>query len=190
MRFKTIAFITFCMACLLSCSEEKTIELPLTQMNGYGPFQSALGGLSPYSVDEKNIWKKTYLKVSGVPESWNDIKFGDIKTNMYQSVYQNHFLGNITKEKYEELQKTWDWIPDTARLSKEPLKCKIAFVFGKDSTGVVKMIVDANNNLDLSDDKIFIPVNISQNENINKDSLAQVNSINVSFESFIDNKKV
>ena len=112
------------------------------------------------------------MKASGVPEDWTEIKLGDIETNIYQSVYQNYVLGNINQKRYEELQKAWDWKPDTLELSKEPLKTKIAFVYGKDSTGQLKMIVDANNNLDFSDDDSFIPFEISPNENITIDSIA------------------
>ena len=138
------------MAILISCSSEKktTIELPLTPQNGYGYFDSRLGGISPYAEGENNPWEKTYLTVTGVPENWTEVKFGDIETNIYQTVYQNYLTGNITKEWYENLQKSWGWVPDTLMLSKEPLKTKIAFAFGKDSAGVTNMIVDANNNLD------------------------------------------
>lgn len=190
MKFQSIILFTIFIACLLSCSEQKIIELPLTQQAGYGYFNSSLGGVSRYSEDINSPWNKTYLKVSGAPENWTNIKFGDIETNIYQSVYQNYLLGKITKEWYEELQKTWDWKPDTLELSKEPLKCKIAFAYGKDSMGVVKMIVDANNNLDFSDDESFVPYNMFPNKSFNKDSVAQNNSINVSYERFIGNKKV
>lgn len=190
MKLQSITLIAFCIVCSISCSQQKTIELPLTQQTGYGYFQSGMGGISPHSQDENNPWINTYLKVTGAPGTWTDIKYGDIETNIYQTVYQNYILGNISTERYKELQKSWDWEPDTLKLSKEPLKCKIAFAFGKDSTGVVKMIVDANNNLDFGDDESFIPFNISANESLNKDSVALSNSIKVSYERFIDNKKV
>ncbi len=186
---KTLPLIVFCATILISCSTEKTIKLPLTHQDGYGNFNSALGGISPYSEDENNPWKKTYLSVTGAPKNWTEIKFGDIETNIYQSVYQNYLAGNITGERYEELQKSWDWEPDTLELSKEPLKTKIAFAFGKDSAGILNMIVDANNNLDFSDDESFIPFNFSPGEKINKDSVASNNSIKVSFERMINNKK-
>ncbi len=189
MNLKTLTLLAICITILNSCSTEKTIKLPLTHQQGYGYFNSALGGISPYSEDENNPWKKTYLSVTGAPENWTDIKFGDIETNIYQSVYQNYLVGNITQERYEELQKSWDWKPDTLELSKEPLKTKIAFAFGKDSARITNMIVDANNNLDFSDDKSFIPFNYSPREKINKDSIASSNSIKVSFERLIDNKK-
>ena len=188
-NLKILPLITICIIILISCSTEKTIKLPLTHQNGYGYFNSSLGGISPYSEDENNPWKKTYLSVTGAPENWTDIKFGDIETNIYQSVYQNYLLGNISQERYEELQKSWDWKPDTLELSKEPLKTKIAFAFGKDSAGITNMIVDANNNFDFSDDKSFIPFNFSPKKQINKDSIASSNSINVSYERLIDNNK-
>jgi thiol-disulfide isomerase/thioredoxin len=176
MKFQTLTLAVFCITVLFSCSKQKTIELPLSHQNGYGYFNSALGGISPYSEEENN------------PENWTEIKFGDIETNIYQSVYLNYLLGNITKDRYEELQKSWDWEPDTLELSKEPLKTKIAFAFGKDSAGVTNMIVDANNNLDFSDDISFIPYSFSPNEKINKDSVAFSNAINVSFERLVNNK--
>ena len=189
MRFQTLILAVICIPILFSCSNQKIIDLPLSPQNGYGYFNSALGGISPYSENENNPWEKTYLSVTGAPENWTDIKFGDIETNIYQSVYQNNLQGNITKEWYEELQKSWNWKPDTLELSKEPLKTKIAFAFGKDSAGVTNMIVDANNNLDFSDDKSFIPYNFSPSEEINKDSVALSNAINVSFERLVNNKK-
>lgn len=173
----------------LSCSSQKIIELPLKQHNGYGYFNSALGGISPYSEDENNPWKKTYLTVTGAPKNWSEIKYGDIKINIYQLVYQNYLLGNITKETYKEVQKSWAWEPDTLQLSREPLKAKIAFAYGKDSAGIVNVIVDANNNLDFSDDKSFIPFDFSPGEKINKDSVALSNAINISYERLIGNKK-
>lgn len=185
---KAILLVIICFLKLVSFSQINKIELPLKTQNGYGPFNSGLSGLSIYSKDS-NMWSKTYLKVSGVPINWVDVKFGDIETNIYQTVYQNYFLGNITSEMFKQLQKDLNWLPDTMNLSKKPLKCKIAFAYVTDAKGIVKMVVDANNNRNFSDDKIFTPVKTDYNENINKDSLAQNNTINVSFESFRKNKK-
>ena len=190
MKFKSLSLvlIAIVLSILVGCSNEKNIKLPLKYHNGYGFFRPALSGMSTYSDEENNPWKKTYLSVSGVPKDWKDVKVGDIETNIYQSVYQNYLLGNITKERYEELQKSWNWKPDTLELSKETIKTKIAFVYGKDTDGITRMIVDANNNLDFSDDKSFVPYDISPSEEIN-DSILLKKAINVSFERFIHNKK-
>jgi thiol-disulfide isomerase/thioredoxin len=190
MKIKKIALIVFTLIYLLGCTNKNIIELPMTEKIGYGPFTSSLGGISAYSEDENNPWKKTYINASHIPDNWIDAKQGDIEINIYQSVYQNYHLGNITEELYKSLQTSWNWIPDTLNLSKKPLKCKIAFAFGKDSVGDLKMIVDKNNNLDFSDDKIFKPIEFTHNKKANNDSLALSNSIEVTYERFINNKIV
>ena len=184
MKSKKIALITLLTALLISCSQEKIVELPLTMYNGYGPFSAGFGGVSTISEDENNSWKGTYPKILNFPEGLTDMKYGFIETNHYQSAYQNYLLGNITKDMYEELFQS-NRAPDTLNLSKTPIKTKIAFVYGKDSKGVLKMVVDANNNLDLSDDKLFAPLELDW-ENV--DSLAQKYAFDVSFETFVHNK--
>ena len=176
---------------LLSCSHDKIVELPLTMQNGYGPFSMGLGGIAPNSENESNPWYKTYLKVAKFPEDLTDVKYGHIETNIYQSVYQDYLLGNITKEWYDGLQKSWNWTPDTLNLSKDPIKTKIAFAYGKNSEGVLQIVVDANNNLDLSDDILFSPLDMAfVDENENKDEIAQAQAVNASFEIFVHNKIV
>ncbi len=178
--------------CLISCyAKGETIELPLTKSIGYGPFNSSvLSGMSTYSEDENDPWFKTHLKITGAPANWKETKFGDIDLNICQTVYQNYLVGNISKERYEILQKSWSWIPDTLSLSKTPLQCKVAFAFGKDSTGEVKMIIDTNNNLDLSDDKPFKPIVIDYTQEMNTDSIKISNSITISYEDIVDKKIV
>ena len=189
MKSKTVSLITLCIIfLLLSCSQEKIIELPLTVQSGYGPFSSGVGGISPFDEDENNPWEKTYLKILEGPTGLTDIKYGEIETNIRQSVYQDYLLENISKERYEDLQKSWNWVPDTLKLSKAPIKTKVAFAYGKDSEGVTRMVVDANNNLDLSDDKVFIPFDMLSNTSSNKDSITQVHSVHVSIETFTHDK--
>ncbi len=188
MKLQSLVIILISMKLMLSCSKQTLFELPLTQQKGYGNFYPGFVGMSPHSDDENDPWGKTYLSATGVPANWTEIKYGDIETNEDQSIYQNYLIGNISNELYKELQKS-GWKADTLELSKEPLKTKIAFAYGRDSAGITRMIVDANNNLDFSDDKSFIPVDYTPEEKINKDSVALSNAINVSFERLIGNKK-
>lgn len=188
MKFRTILLFSMSLVLMTSCSNEKTIKLPLTFQEGYGPFESSMTGISPYSNDENDPWKKTHLKTSGIPKDWTDVKIGAINTDTYQFVYQNYYLGNITKEMYKELQKSWNWVPDSLNLSKKPIKCNVAFAQGKDSIGEFKMIVDANNNYDFSDDNIFKPIEVNLQDKINKDSLVKSNGIKVNFEQLSNDK--
>jgi len=191
MKFKKMALITLLSVNFLCYSQENIIELPLTVQNGYGPFSATFSGMHSISEDESNNpWKNTYLKISKFPEGLIDMKYGNIDINLRQSAYQDYFLGNITKDWYEALQKLWNWIPDTSNLSKSPVKTKIAFVYGKNSEGILKIAVDTNNNLDLSDDVLFSPLELTSLDWSKVDSLAKIYAIDVSFETFVHNKIV
>jgi len=186
MKTKNIALIALLSAFLLGRSKEKIVELPLTMQDGYGPFNVGFAVLSPIFKSENDLWINTYPKILNFPEGLTDMEYGFIETDLYQSAYQNYLSGNITKDMYEELFQS-NRAPDTLNLSNNPIKTKIAFVYGKDSEGVLKMAVDANNNLDLSDDKLFTPLELDWR---NADSSARNHAINVSFETFVHNKTV
>ena len=187
MKSKTnkMALIALLSTFLFNCSQEKIVELPLTVHNGYGPFGAGFVFLSPISGNDDNIFQK----ISKFPEGLIDMKYGYIETNFYQSIYQDYLSGNITKNRYEEIQNQWRLKPDTLNFSKSPVKTKIAFAYGRDSDGIFKMVVDANNDLDLSDDKLFTPLERKSFVN-SQDSLAQIYAVNVSYETFMHNKIV
>lgn len=186
MNMKNSILILFVLSFILSCSNEIKIELPITEINGYGPFESGRRGIFPYSEDLNDPLRKTYLKVTGIPANLSDLKVGGITINGNQSAYQDYLLGNISKEQFESFQKKIGF--DTLSLSKEPIKCKVAFAFGKDSTGQTRMVVDANNNLDLSDDNIFTPFEFNPKIEIKNDSVAINNSVKVVYERYANNK--
>ena len=183
MKSKKIALIALLSSILFSCSQEKIIELPLTIQIDNSPFGDwFLVTMGTVSEDENDPWKNSYLQVSKFPEGLIDMKYGNIQTNIYQSVYQNYLSGNITKEWYEELQESWKWTPDTLNLSKNPIRTQIAFAYGKDTEGNLKIVVDANGNLDLSDDSVFTALESTFfYPHSNKDSLIRVHAFDVPF---------
>lgn len=139
------------------CQSDSIIELPMEMKDGYGPFKSSLRGVAFYIEKDENPWLKTFLYGKGVPTDWTDIKQGSFDTDISQTVYYNYHAGNISPEWYQHLQKSWKWEPDTLNLSKENIRTQIIYVRGKNSLGETKMIIDANNNMDFSDDEIFTP---------------------------------
>ena len=186
MKSKTIVLIALLSVNLFSYSQENIMELSLTAHNGYGPFDMKFGGM-------KMMVMEGFLEKSKIPEDFSVILFGIIETNDYQNVYQKYISGRITKDKYEEYQKAWNWIPDTLNLSKTPLKTQILFAYGEDTEGNIKIVVDANNNLDLRDDKLFIPIEeevFNTVEGAKLDSLVHNYSVDVFFETYINNNIV
>ncbi len=158
-------FVFLCLsfiACLSLSGQNKgktIIELPLTWHDGYGPFELFGFGLGLQPEETMyNPWDSAEAKLKGIPTDWKETRIGYIETDRYQFEYQRFHAGEITLDSFEWLQKTWDWTPDTTRLSKVPMKCRIGLAAGKDADGQIWMVVDRNNNGDLSDDSPFIPI--------------------------------
>lgn len=196
MKKTCIALIAILCCCLMACKEKKeeakTIELPIEFVDNFGPFDQVWFGIQPNTEADtasNNPWNKTFLKVEGIPQTWTEIQTGDININIYQMVYQSYHNGTITEEWYKEVQQSWNWTPDTLNLSKQPMKIKVGYAYGKDKGGNMQMIIDTNNNLDLSDDTIFSPILIDDFSKLNPDSLAQ-HPIRITYERLENNQIV
>lgn len=161
-------------------------SLNLRIQKGYGPFQFSYGGVTNYALQTKEPWKSMQLKTQGVPEEWQNVKYGDIETNIYQSVYQAYHEGKVDEETYSAMKASWDWEPKAEDFSKSPIKTKVAFAFTTDSNELVHIIVDANNNLDFSDDESFHPLELPIADELNKDSVALSHAFEVKVEQLFN----
>ncbi len=83
------------------------------------------------------------------------------------------------------MKKSWSFYPDSLNFSKKPLKTQIGFAYQKDSLGNMQLIIDANNNLDFSDDTIITPPAFSFKK---ADSLMNKHTINATIEKYIEGK--
>lgn len=152
--------------CFLGCRQndnelrDEIINLPVTFLEGFGPFTSDYGGISAeYTLDNPNgaVWVKTYKPVKGIPKQWKKVAKSMVWLNGHQLVYQNFHEGNIDTSFYLSLQKAWNWTPDEKRLSRKPIRCYVYVVSGLDTSGKLAMMIDTNNNRDFSDEKPFYP---------------------------------
>ena len=171
-----LAFVTL----LISCTErarqtEEIIEIPVEFKVGFGPFAASYGSLSPEHTaanPEAAAWVPTYRPVKGIPKDLKNVTKSMIWLNARQFVYQNFHEGKISREMYEQLQKSWEWVPDELSLSKKPIKSFVYVIRGADKTGAVVVMIDTNNNLDFSDEITFRPAEIVGRESgLNADSL-------------------
>jgi peroxiredoxin len=181
MKSRKTALIVCLSVVIFGCSQSNIVELPLTVHNAPSPVDTWSVALYAVSGNENDPWKSTYPEIAKFPEGLTGIKYGYIETNLYQAAYQDYLLGNITREMYEEWRRH-----DTLTLSKTPVRTKIAFVWGNDSDGVLKIAVDVNGNLDLSDDRLFEALEGTVLfSSTNKDSLIRVHAFDVSYEAFV-----
>jgi thiol-disulfide isomerase/thioredoxin len=171
-----------------SCNSSETIELELTYHKGYGKLSPSYSGLSPYDNNPNNPWKGICLEPKGVPQNWTDVKLGDITLDYKQVVYQNYKAGKISEEWFKNVKSGWSWEPDSTKLSKKPIKVQVAFAVGKDAEGKKKLVVDANNNLDLSDDRIIELHKMCSGTHAQSDSTAIANSIEITYEKLVNGK--
>jgi thiol-disulfide isomerase/thioredoxin len=140
---------------------DSIIRLPLTYKVGFGPFPQTGGGIGWDDTSRTNPWYKTYLPVKGIPADWTDVKKGMLFFDIHQFVYQNYIAGNITHDRYLELQTAWNWKPDTTQLSKKPITCYVYIVSGKNKEGKKMLLIDSQNKLDVSGETPFEPAKLT-----------------------------
>lgn len=187
--FFKLIFVAIFLSSMFSCQKQKdkddTIKIPLSWKKGYGSFAPGISSINSYANNsEDNPLTKTFLQLTGKPKGWTDLKFGHIELNAHQSLFQNYVLGNIDKDQFLALGEEYGWKTDSLKLSKEPIKSRVGLVYGKDSDGKVKVVVDANNNLDLSDDKVITPYQGMLSDT----SLLKNHSVTVSYQSYVSGK--
>lgn len=185
---KAINILTFLfLVTIVSCQKEQdgqklgeTINLPLTFVEGLGPDGFGYSVLSEEHKKDNpsaRIWVKTYLPVKGIPASWRGVKKSMVPLNLRQLFYQNYKAGKITQEEFDGMIKSWEWEPNPEELSAEPIKCYVYVVSGTDKEGLAAVIIDANNNLDFSDDEPFYPKRFAMDSSMMGYSKAEVHYV-------------
>lgn len=163
MKTQILSLLIAC-AVIFSCHQQEKASparLPVTLVTGYGPFHpgfSALGNDYKNDPEDLEKWGKLRLPIKGVPSNWSHVDKAMVWLNTYQFIYQNFLAGNFTKEHYKQVQESWKWSPDTAKLSEKPIKCYVYTVRGFDEDkGKWSVMIDTNNNLDFSDETVIYP---------------------------------
>ena len=172
------------------CSHPGEIRLPLSEKEGFGPFDIAFKGAAVNPENESSPWYRLKLHPANAPEGMSGIEYGSLDTDIKQSVYQGFHSGLVSPEFYQALQDAWVWEPDTTLLSQAHIKTMVAFAIGKNEAGETVVAVDTDNDLDLADEKIFVPADIdSIYGSGDPDSAATANIIDIHVEQFSRGKK-
>ncbi|WP_143061582.1 TlpA disulfide reductase family protein [Dyadobacter sp. SG02] len=101
-------------------------------------------------------WSKCFPKATGIPADWKNVRTGMIWLDMYQFAYQNWKAGNVDDSWFNTLKKNWNWKPDLASLSSAPIQSSV-FVATGEVSGESKIVIDTDNDGDVSDEKQFTP---------------------------------
>jgi len=162
---------------LLSCSKRThEIIITLNTEKGYGPFFPGDRILMPSNLT---------LEYSGVPKGLKDFVVRSFPLQPEQHYYNLYKTGKIKKERYLQFfSKT-----DTTKLTSEFIDDEVLILIGTNKFDKRIIIVDANNNSDFSDDKIFeyeYPIGIEKQKQI--DSLLPITAFR--YEFYINGKKI
>lgn len=185
---KLVIIITLIAPISIRCQEQTKFEIPLKKEIGYAVFDPSLSGVSYYNNDSENTNKSTQLKLNGVPTNWTNLKLGEIETNFYQKKYQQYHQGLISEDDFDAAIESWNWNPDSNIYTKQTIKTGVGFAIGSDSSGTVQLVIDANNNLDLTDDVVFTPIYLVRGNNINWDTVKNDSYINIHVERWENNQ--
>lgn len=186
MKHPALLILSAAAAVLAGCSrDDGIVELPLTPRQGYGPFEFGFAAATLNTDDETDHWYKTQLYPLSAPSGMSEVKYGTIETDFYQTVYQSYCSGDISAEWYDTWTGLLTTALDSTRLSKAPVKTRIAFAIGKDASGQTVAAIDTDNDLEFDDEKVFIPTDVDTIwTSDNKDSVALANVIAVSAERY------
>ena len=158
MKHPALLILSTAAAVLAGCSrDDGIVELPLTPQEGYGPFEFGFALASLNTDDETDVWYKIQINPLSAPSGMSDVEYGDIETDFYQTVYQGYCSGDISAEWYDRWTGMLTAALDSTRLSKAPVKTRIAFAIGKDASGQTVAAIDTDNDLELDDEKVFVP---------------------------------
>lgn len=188
MKHLALLILSTAAAVLAGCSrDDGIVELPLTPREGYGPFEFGFALASPNTDDETDVWYNIQINPLSAPSGMSDVEYGGIETDFYQTVYQGYCSGDISAEWYDRWTGLLTTALDSTRLSKAPVKTRIAFAIGKDASGQTVAAIDTDNDLELDDEKVFVPADLDTIwASDNKDSVALANVVTVSAERYSD----
>ncbi|MEP6610307.1 MAG: TlpA disulfide reductase family protein [Mucilaginibacter sp.] len=132
-----------------------TLTVRLLQIPGIGPAGFSSIGLSATdrATDDEQV--RSYPELKNIPAAISDVKAFFHPVNLLQYLFENYFIGKISKSYLMEKAKFYRWnLADTTRFSNKALKLGIAFITGFDENKKEVCMIDENNNGDLADDTI------------------------------------
>ena len=144
----------FFLAPLFLVAQAQELHLPISFHEGNGPFEYALPAMK---WDDTSI-VNSYSQVKNIPSNLKNIRKGIIYFDVAQYLFQSYVSGKISEENFEKIKKNPMLKFDDKVLLKNEIKCYVNIISATNERNEQVCIIDANNNNDFKDDKLFIPV--------------------------------
>lgn len=146
-----LVFSFFTLHCF--AQKEKVLIVPLKSVVDTGMLGSSVILTNAYS---SGMNYDTFRLFKGIPASFKEKIIKEIDFQPAQAMYEYYLrlAGKMPPQVLMEGLQSYH--SDTLQLSRRPIRHVVFLVTGIDSLGNRMMIVDANNNLDFSDDKMMV----------------------------------
>ncbi len=144
-------------ACQEKSKQSDLINLKLTEIDGYGPFEKRFAFLDWTPLAEKGSWANTEVKTNGIPKTWTKSNVIQVWFDSHQFAFQNYKQGNLNEEFFNDLKVSWKIDLNKRKLSEKPINCFVHVAIGTNQNDELEYIIDTNHNNDFSDDEILKP---------------------------------
>jgi thiol-disulfide isomerase/thioredoxin len=192
-QLKYYACILLIFFSLLSFSQQqKEIKLPITSVNGYGPFQPEYSFLefvlsSPLPADYPLYKVMSNLEFRKIPSTLKSVEKGLIVFDFQQFLYQNVQGGDVSKDIYTKLQNERGFRTDEGSLSRQPIDCYILVIKGTDETGKEVLLLDTDHDSNFDDE-----TKLAAADYVSRQSFEELinKSIRVNFQTVFESKVI
>ena len=161
------------------------VELPFQTVDTFGPFSPGYLTVDLVPLAQAKA-KRSYHLLKGIPSSWKELKQGVIPLDNDQYVVQRLKAGEMSNDAYKDYQTESHWSTVSRELSFTPIRCFVYVVTGIDEQGRFQVLIDSNNNLDVSDEPPFEPATYSSM--FNSPEMSTIRPIQ--FERYLNGKVV
>jgi thiol-disulfide isomerase/thioredoxin len=137
---------------ITSISQAQIIELPYTFHNGWGEYQGrSFGGMNFSKHAPESTWGIMEIETSGAPVGFS-VQRED--TDIIQFIWQSYVKGKVSKEVFLDYMESWEIDTLSENLTRDFIRCYVHVAIKKENDSTFLYIVDTNNDLDFSDEKI------------------------------------
>jgi peroxiredoxin len=140
-------------------ADAKELAITTKKKSGFGELPISFGEIDNFKETPGSPWEKMIPDYKGIPDTLKNLFISTNPLNWEQFVYQSFNSGKVDSSFFNRLIKSWEI--DTTKLCPNEIKSFFSVAVGQNSKNEWVYVLDQNNNLDFSDDKLntFITVN-------------------------------
>ncbi len=168
-------------------SDSANLTIGTEKKRGLGEFPISFGELSNFKRTPNSPWEKVTPDYTGIPDTLQNLSISTNPLNWEQFVFQSFNSEKIDSSFFGSLLESWEM--DITKLCPKEIKTFFSIAIGQNSNEEWVYVLDQNNNLDFSDDKLNTLITIKKPFGL-KDEEIQKESISFKYEVFNEKQQI